>query len=129
MTNLFTGEPFEPVGEPGKVESVITRLPTGDDGAAELWKLNHYYERLPDWEEAHGLANPFAPEPADAAVGAAQPHGRPRGAHQPRRRHRHRADVLAQLRTVLDEHARDRAPHAAAREPPRLTSSSGSEMP
>ena len=29
MTNRFTGEPFEPVGEPDKVESVIARLPTG----------------------------------------------------------------------------------------------------
>jgi arylsulfatase A-like enzyme len=65
MTNRFTGDPFEPIGDPGKVESVIGRLPTGDAGAPELWKLNQYYERLPEWEEAHGLASPFATEPAD----------------------------------------------------------------
>src|SRR5207237_1113193 len=46
MTNLFTGDPFEPVGDPGKVEAVLTRLPTGADGALELWKLNHYYDRI-----------------------------------------------------------------------------------
>ena len=66
MTNLFTGDPFEPVGEPGKVESVLTRLPTGAGGAPELWKLNHYYERLPEWEEARGLANPLAAAPAES---------------------------------------------------------------
>jgi hypothetical protein len=43
---MFTGEPFEPVGAPAKVEAVLTRLPTGVDHAPELWKLNHYYERL-----------------------------------------------------------------------------------
>ena len=67
MTNRFTGEAFEPVGEPDKVESVITRLPTGRDGALELWKLNHYYERLPEWQELRGIpADPFAPLPVDA---------------------------------------------------------------
>ena len=65
-TNRFTGDPFEPVGEPGNVESVITHLPTGDGGVDELWKLNHYYDRLPDWEESRGIPQvPFAPPPAD----------------------------------------------------------------
>ena len=32
------------------------RLPTGADGAAELWKLNHYYERLDEWNAEHGMA-------------------------------------------------------------------------
>ena len=65
MTNLFTGDTFEPVGDPGKVESVITRLPTGVDGALELWKLNHYYDRLHDasdvesqWELHNLTADP-----------------------------------------------------------------------
>ncbi|HKA94549.1 MAG TPA: sulfatase-like hydrolase/transferase, partial [Acidimicrobiia bacterium] len=39
--NMFTGEPYEAVGEPGNVESVIATLTSGDDD--ELWKLNHYY--------------------------------------------------------------------------------------
>jgi arylsulfatase A-like enzyme len=101
-TNLFTGDPFEPVGQPGKVESVITRLATGDDGAPELWKLNHYYERLPEWEEAHGLAAPGAPEPADAQWElhnlTADPEERANRATDA-----DVASVLAQLRTVLDD--------------------------
>jgi arylsulfatase A-like enzyme len=64
--NMFTGEPFEPVAFPSRVESVITTLPTGTDGADELWKLNHYYERLDDWDAAHGIPrNPFAGPAAD----------------------------------------------------------------
>ncbi len=50
-TNLFTGNPFEPVADPGKVESVVTHLPTGAGGAVELWKLNHYYDRLDEASE------------------------------------------------------------------------------
>ena len=65
-TNRFTGDPFEPVSQPNKVESVITRLPTGDGGADELWKLNHYYDRLADWEQSRGIRQrPLAPPPAD----------------------------------------------------------------
>jgi arylsulfatase A-like enzyme len=52
-SNRFTGEPFEAVGPPAKVESVIARLETGADGAVELWKLNRYYDRLaPDGSDA-----------------------------------------------------------------------------
>jgi hypothetical protein len=49
---MSTGESFDPVGDPGKVESVITRLPTGDDGELELWKCNRYYDRLDDTDDA-----------------------------------------------------------------------------
>jgi arylsulfatase A-like enzyme len=100
-TNMFTGDPFEPVGEPAKVESVVTGLATGDGGRAELWKLNHYYDRLPEWEDAHGLANPLAPGPA----------GEEWELHNltvdPEERANRAADsdtteVLAQLRTVLE---------------------------
>jgi len=101
-TGMFSGEPFEPVGDPGKVESVITRLPTGDGGAAELWKLNHYYERLPEWEEAHGLVNPFASEPAapqwELHNLTVDPEERTNRASDG-----DVAPVLGQLRTVLDE--------------------------
>jgi len=63
---IVTRETFEPVGAPAKVESVIARLATGSGGADELWKLNQYYDRLVDWEEAHGIPqNPFLPAPAD----------------------------------------------------------------
>ena len=48
------------------MESVLATLPTGTDGAPELWKLNHYYERLDDWRAEHGYApNAFAGAPAD----------------------------------------------------------------
>jgi hypothetical protein len=64
--NILTGKTYEPVPYPSKVESVITSLPTGADGADELWKLNHYYERLDDWNAAHGIPkNPFLGAPAE----------------------------------------------------------------
>ncbi len=41
-------------------------MPTGDGGAQELWKLNHYYERLDDWYANEGVApNPFLPAAAE----------------------------------------------------------------
>jgi arylsulfatase A-like enzyme len=64
--NLLNGQPFDPVGSPSNIESVITALPTGANGAEELWKLNHYYERLDDWYEAKGFPkNPFIAPPAE----------------------------------------------------------------
>jgi arylsulfatase A-like enzyme len=54
--NQFTGEPFDVVGEPANVESVIAALPTGD-GSDELWKLNHYYASRDD-PDAEELAPP-----------------------------------------------------------------------
>ena len=62
--NALTGEAFEAVDVPSRVESVITSLPTGEGGAEELWKLNHYYERLDEWSEGHGI-------PTDPMAGAA----------------------------------------------------------
>jgi arylsulfatase A-like enzyme len=65
QVNLLNGTPFEAVGSPSNIESVLATLPTGPDGAGQLWKLNHYYERLDDWYEEKGFAkNPFlAPPP------------------------------------------------------------------
>jgi arylsulfatase A-like enzyme len=61
QNNVLTGKAFEAVDAPACIESVITTLPTGADGADELWKLNHYYERLDEWNADHGIAaNPFA---------------------------------------------------------------------
>jgi arylsulfatase A-like enzyme len=62
--NILTGAAFDPVTPPINIESVLATLPTGDGGAPELWKLNHYYERIDDWYAAQGVApNPFL-EPA-----------------------------------------------------------------
>jgi arylsulfatase A-like enzyme len=90
QTNLFSGDPFEPVGDPGKVETVLTRLPTGEGDTVELWKLNHYYERLDgtsevddEWE-LHNLT--VDPEERTNRASDAEA-----------------SDVLAQLRAVLDD--------------------------
>jgi hypothetical protein len=65
-TNVLTGKAYSPVEHPSNIESVIATLPTGEGGAGELWKLNHYYERLDEWNADQGLApNPFAPPAAE----------------------------------------------------------------
>ncbi len=57
---------FDAVEHPSNIEMVITSLPTGADGTQELWKLNHYYERLDEWNADHGIApNPFASPAAE----------------------------------------------------------------
>ena len=64
--NILTGKPFHPVDQPSCIESVIATLPTGDDGTPELWKINHYYERLDEWNTNQGIAPPpFAPPAAE----------------------------------------------------------------
>jgi arylsulfatase A-like enzyme len=88
--NLFTGTPFEPVGEPAKVESVITHLATGDAGAPELWKCNRYYDRLDDTSELESqweLHNLTA-DPEERTNRASDADA---------------ATVLAQLRRLLDD--------------------------
>jgi arylsulfatase A-like enzyme len=66
--NVLTGEPFSPLDAPAFIESVVTSLPTGDSGTAQLWKLNHYYERLDEWNAEHGIqASPTAGPAAEPA--------------------------------------------------------------
>ncbi len=66
QVNILTGAGFDPVAPPTNIESVLATLPTGDGGAPELWKLNHYYDRLDDWYAAQGVApNPFQGPAAD----------------------------------------------------------------
>ena len=66
QNNVLTGAPFDPVEHPSNIESIVAELPTGPDGSAQLWKLNHYYERLDDWNADHGIpANPFATPAAE----------------------------------------------------------------
>ena len=86
QNNVLTGKPFDAGRRTRRyIESVIATLPTGADGADELWKLNHYYERLDDWNAAHGIAQTRSLAPPPSLLRAAQPHRRPRGAPQPRR--------------------------------------------
>jgi arylsulfatase A-like enzyme len=66
--SIVSGKAYLPVANPSHVESVITSLPTGEGNEAELWKLNHYYERLDEFDRAHGLPqNPYAPPAAESA--------------------------------------------------------------
>ena len=100
QVNVLNGTPFDAVGQPSNIESVITTLPTGPDGTEELWKLNHYYERLDDWYEDKGFAkNPFLAPPADPIF---ELHNL---TTDPEERHNRAADangVLSQLTSLLD---------------------------
>ena len=98
--NMISGKPYKSVDTPVHIESAIATLPTGQDGGDELWKLNHYYERLDDWNEAHGIKkNPFA---GPAAEPFYELHNL---TADPEERH-NRADdakeTLREMRTVLD---------------------------
>jgi arylsulfatase A-like enzyme len=101
QTNILTGVPFDAVAPPALVESVITSLPTGVDDGLELWKLNHYYERLDDWNESKGIAeNPFAPPAADPVW---EMHNL---TADPEERHNRAGDdhtTMGRLQTILDQ--------------------------
>ena len=87
QVNILSGAAFEPFSGASNIESVVATLPTGPDGADELWKLNHYYERLDEWNADHGIAaEPLRGPCGGAPVRVAQPEHRPRGASQPGRR-------------------------------------------
>jgi arylsulfatase A-like enzyme len=53
--NVLTGERFEALDVPARIESVVATLPSGESGAPELWKLNHYHDGLADWHESRGV--------------------------------------------------------------------------
>jgi arylsulfatase A-like enzyme len=100
QVNLLNGEPFDPVGSPSNVESVVATLPTGDGGSDELWKLNHYYERLDDWYRDKGLPkNPFLAPPAEALY---ELHNLTKDPEERRNQADRTADVLSQMKSVLD---------------------------
>jgi arylsulfatase A-like enzyme len=65
--NVLSGDPFESIDAPACIESIVAELPTGADGSGELWKLNHYYDRLDDWHADRGF------EPGPFAAPAAEP--------------------------------------------------------
>ncbi len=97
--NLFTGEQYGTTASPSHVESVLATLPTADGGAPELWKLNHYYERLDEWNAEHGLPpNPFAAPPAESLY---ELHNLSRDPEERQNLAAGSADVLAQMQSVL----------------------------
>ena len=116
QVNILSGTPFEPVGGPSSIESVIATLPTGPGGSDELWKLNHYYERLDEWSAEHGIApNPFAAPPADPLFELHNLSADPEERHN---RAAEDTDVLGRLRSLL-ENQRDEKRHVPLlRNPP-----------
>ena len=67
QANVLTGAHYDPIAPPVFIESVVGSLPTGAEGSPELWKLNHYYERLDEWNAERGIApNPFAGPAAES---------------------------------------------------------------
>ncbi len=98
--NILSGTPFDAVGPPSNIESVISVLPTGEDGADELRKLNHYYERLDDWYTAKGVApNPFL---GPAAEPSYELHNLTSDPEERQNRASDQPDVLSRMRSVLD---------------------------
>ena len=79
------------------IATLPNRRPTAPP---ELWKLNHYYERLDDWNADHGIAaNPFA---GPAAEPAWELHNL---TADPEERHNRVAEdkgALSEMRSVLD---------------------------
>jgi arylsulfatase A-like enzyme len=98
--NILNGEPFDAVGSPSNIESVITTLPTGDGGTDELWKLNHYYERLDDWNAAHGI--PKTPFAGPAAEPILEVHNLTADPEERDNRVTDEPDALSQLTSILD---------------------------
>lgn len=98
--NLLTGEPFDPIAAPARIESVVTELPTGADGAAELWKLNHYHHGLGEWHADRGIEGP-AP-----TIGADEPawelHNLTRDPEERRNLAAEGSDVLPALQRILE---------------------------
>ena len=100
QNNILTGKPFDALAPPSCIESVITTLPTGAGGAEELWKLNHYYERLDEWNADHGIAaNPFA---APAAEPVWEMHNLTTDPEERHNRVDDATDALSTLQSVLD---------------------------
>jgi arylsulfatase A-like enzyme len=100
MTNMFTGKPYEAVAEPSKVESIIATLPTGPAGTSELWKLNHYYDRLDEFDQTHDLPpNPFA---GPAAAPEWELHNLTLDPEERDNRHGKSPDALAELKGILE---------------------------
>ena len=99
--NVLTGDPFGSLAPPACIESVVTGLPTGPDGATELWKLNHYYERLDEWNAEHGMAP--APTAGPAAGSAWELHNLTADPEERHNRVDDAGDALSTMRGVLDQ--------------------------
>ena len=84
-TNRFTGTPYEPVGEPCKVESVVCNRPASNGargGAVEGEPLLRAPRRVGDRARCRAAVGVGT---GSRRLGAARPDRRPRGADQPGR--------------------------------------------
>ena len=45
----FTGQPYQSVTQPNHLETVIARLPTGNNNAYEIWKFSRYFDNPQFW--------------------------------------------------------------------------------
>ena len=100
QANVLTGERFEALVPPTCIESVVASLPTGADGASELWKLNHYYERLDEWNAERGI--PTAPGATPAAEPAWELHNLTADPEERSNRSTDAPSTLSEMRTVLE---------------------------
>lgn len=100
QANLLTGEPFDPMETPARIESVVAPLPTGEDGSPQLWKLNHYHDGLAAWNAEHGVASPDAgPAPAGPQW---ELHNLTTDPEERRNLSDGAADVMRSMRTLLE---------------------------
>jgi arylsulfatase A-like enzyme len=103
--NMFTQAPYTPIDPCSRVESVVATLPTGPNGDEELWKCNHYYERLDEWHNEHGIpSNPFA---GPAAEPFYEVHNLTRDPEERTNVASAEAAVVSELQTILEQQ-RDR---------------------
>jgi len=98
--NIFTGEPFDPIAPPALIESVVAALPTGEGGADELWKLNHYYDRLDEWNADHGIT--IDPAAAPAAEPAWELHNLSADPEERQNRSADASETFSTMRSVLE---------------------------
>ena len=117
QVNLLSGEPFDALGGATSIESVITTLPTGEGAGPELWKLNHYYERLDDWHESKGVPkNPFLGPPAESVY---ELHNMTTDPEERKNRATEAPGALSEMVSVLDAQREDKRRLPRLRNAPR----------
>ncbi|MDF2942479.1 MAG: betC [Herbinix sp.] len=47
--NTTTGNRYEPVTQPNHIETVVVKLPTGEDNKLEIWKYSRYFDNTQFW--------------------------------------------------------------------------------
>ena len=117
QVNIINGKPFAALSAATSIESVITTLPTGEGESDELWKLNHYYERLDEWYEAKGMVrNPFL---GPAAEPLFELHNMTTDPEERQNRVGDAPQVLSQMLSVLDSQRDDKRRIPSLRNAPR----------